>query len=433
MSETNDRGQAAGDPAEGEIIRLAEDIVAIAAQNGGAPSGASDAYEPKADGGDADGGADRGGADGAAQGQDDASAGIPGLPEGAQVRIVAEHRDEYAAWGAEHEVRDSSAIPMSLPGTEQPIPVTIPILLAPGVKVVYTTRLGGVSGGDYASLNLGGRGGDDPAAIEANRTALAGELHLPLSIVGQVHSARVFDADALGADVLPDGPNAPFGYDQSGSALADGGAAPRLEADAQVTTRDDLALGIFAADCLPVLLADSEAGVIGACHCGRRGLQHGVVGATIDAMEAKGASRERIVATLGPCICGDCYEVGERIADDFAMQFPGSWTLSRFGGPGIDIAAAARASLAAAGVTADRLVNSAGRVNAATQYLDSDAELDALCAADGEGPATLAERLGGLRRSLCTLENPLWYSHRRAQLAGKEHEGRMLALVYFER
>ena len=400
MSEMNDHGQAAGGDDGDEAIRLAENIVAIAAQNGAV---------------------------------NDAGTVAGGLPEGADVRIIAEHPDEFSAWNAEHEVRDSNSIPTSLPGTDQPVPVTIPILLAPGVKVVYTTRLGGVSGGDYASLNLGGRGGDDPAAIEANRVALAREIGRPLSIVGQVHSARVFDADTLDDVMEAGGPNAAFGYDQSGTTLKDGGVAARLESDAQVTTREDLALGIFAADCLPVLLADAEAGVIAACHCGRRGLQHGVIGTTIDAMEAKGAMRGRIVATLGPCICGDCYEVGDRIADDFDTQFPGTWTLTRFGGPGIDIAAAAKAALAAAGVGADRLVASSGRVNAATQYLEADAELDALCAADGEGPATLAERIGALRRSMCTVENPLWYSHRRAFLAGKEREGRMLALVYFER
>ena len=66
-------------------------------------------------------------------------------------------------------------------------------------------------------------------------------------------------------------------------------------------------LGMFAADCLPVLLGDPVTGIIGAAHCGRRGLERGVIGATVDLMKSKGADPANIVATLGPRICGDCY------------------------------------------------------------------------------------------------------------------------------
>ena len=183
---------------------------------------------------------------------------------------------------------------------------------------------------------------------------------------------------------------------------------------------------------LPVLLADAEAGVIGVAHCGRRGLQQGVIGETVRMMTGKGASVERMVATLGPCICGDCYEVGESIAAEFDARFPGTATTTRFGGPGIDIAAAALQELAAAGITDDRIVESRPRVAAATQYLSEDDELAALCRTDGEGEPELAARIDGVRHSLCTLENPLWYSHRRAALADKSGEGRMLALIVRE-
>ena len=228
--------------------------------------------------------------------------------------------------------------------------------------------------------------------------------------------------------------NTPFGFDVSGTpceVTADGEAqaATVVEADGQVTSRAGVALGMFAADCLPVLMADAQAGVIGAAHCGRKGLQRGIIGATIDAMVAKGAAPERIAATLGPCICGDCYEVGDAIADEFDAQFPGTFTLTRFGGPGIDIAKAARMELAKAGVPADSIVDSRPRVNAASQYLYEDEELASLCAADGEGEPALADRWSTVRHSMCTLENPLWYSHRRASLAGKTHEGRLLALI----
>ncbi|MBT1166026.1 polyphenol oxidase family protein [Bifidobacterium simiarum] len=306
----------------------------------------------------------------------------------------------------------------------RPVPVTIPIPLAPGIKVVYTTRLGGVSQGDYAALNLGGRGGDDPAAIEANRTALAEEIGAKLSLVGQVHSAKAVDVDDLYRD------NAPYGFDASGTQIDEERAAQRIEADGQVTTRKGVALGMFAADCLPVLFADPVAGVIGAAHCGRRGLQRGVIEETVDLMVKKGAKRENIVATLGPRICGECYEVGDEIAEDFQKRFPLTKTTTRFGGAGIDIAEAAMIDLAFAGV--NQVADSMRRVNAATQYLAEDAELADLCRADNEGDPELHERIGAIRHSLCTLENPLWFSHRRATLSHKEHEGRLLALVVRE-
>ena len=317
-------------------------------------------------------------------------------------------------------ILDSNAIdPTDVDGN--PIPVTIPIMLAPGVE------------GDYAHCNLGGKSGDDPNHVLANRVALSNAIDAKLSLVSQVHSGVAVDVDEL--FVM----NRPFGFDVSGgkgeTAQQVGETADEpavVEADGQVTAQKNVALGMFAADCLPVLMADPEAGVIGAAHCGRRGLQKGVIGATIEKMVSKGAQPERIVATLGPCICGDCYEVGGDIADEFDAQFPGTFTLSRFGQPGIDIAAAALQELAKAGVPADNIVSSRPRVNAATQYLSEDEELAGICAADGEGDPKLSERFNKIRRSLCTLENPLWFSHRRASLAKKQHEGRMLALIVRE-
>ncbi|MBT1173960.1 laccase domain-containing protein [Bifidobacterium sp. LC6] len=317
------------------------------------------------------------------------------------------------------EILDSSAM-SSTDRNGRPIPVTIPIALAPGVTVVYTTRLGGLSTGDYGHLNLGGKSGDDPEAVLSNRIALSEAIHAPLSLVSQVHSGIAIDIDEPGHES-----NADFGFDASGTH----GATPStvIEADGQVTSRKDIALGMFAADCLPVLMADPETGIIGAAHCGRRGLERGVIGATVELMQRKGADPSRIIATLGPRICGDCYEVGDEIADTFIKRFPLTKTQTRFGGAGIDIAEAAMIDLAFAGV--HQVVDSMPRVHAATEYLEEDAELAELCRTDGEGPAELAERIGAISRSMCTLENPLWYSHRRAALAGKAHEGRMLALI----
>lgn len=291
---------------------------------------------------------------------------------------------------------------------EQMMPVTIPLVLAPGVEVRFTTRLGGASQGDWAFCNLGSKVGDDPAHVAANMEGLAHVMGAPLRLIHQVHSAIAVDADEL-AD------NAVDSY--------------HVDADAQVSARTGMPLGIFGADCLPVLYADPDSGVIAASHCGRRGLQRGVVHACVQKMIEKGADRTRISAMLGPCICGTCYEVGDEIAQEFNAQFPGTATVTRFGGAGIDIAAAARQALAAEGIEDERIVSAVPRVAAATSYLKDDAELQQLCMQDNEGDPALAERLGAMDRCLCTVENPLWYSHRRAFLSHKEHEGRFLAVI----
>lgn len=327
-------------------------------------------------------------------------------------------------------ILDSSAI-QPLDDQGNPIPVTIPIALTPNITVVYTTRLGGVSENEWAHFNLGGKGGDVPDHVRANRDALAHELHAKLSIINQVHSGTAIDIDEHFME------NTSFGFDASGTEqqpIVDDvegmqGAVQIIEGDAQVTAQSGIALGVFAADCLPVLLADPVTGIIAAAHCGRKGLMEGVIGSTIDMMVSKGAARNHIVATLGPAICGDCYETGDAIADEFDAKFPGTFTLTRFGGPGVDLNKAALMELTAAGVSEDHIFSSQPRVNAATQYLDDDPELKQLCREDNEGDPELAERLKHIRRSMCTLENPLWFSHRRAQLAHKQHEGRMLALI----
>lgn len=337
-------------------------------------------------------------------------------------------------------ILDSSAIePTDDEGN--PIPVTIPVVLSPGITVIYTTRLGGVSAEEWAHFNLGGKSGDDPVAVERNREALADELHVKLSLIDQVHSGKSVDIDEVYTE------NKSFGFDASGSHTEAQAKAKRagepvvddvesenaevqvIEGDAQVTCRKDIAIGVFAADCLPVLFADPQAGVVAAAHCGRKGLQRNVIAATVDMMVKKGASKENIVATLGPAICGDCYEVGDQIADEFDAQFPGTFTLTRFGGPGIDLNKAALMELHQAGIKDDRIFSSQPRVNATTQYLSQDAELEELCREDNEGDPALEERIKGIRYSMCTLENPLWFSHRRAELAHKRHEGRMLALI----
>jgi YfiH family protein len=165
----------------------------------------------------------------------------------------------------------------------------------------FLGRRGGVSVGDLAGLNVGYGSSDDRAAIDENRRrAVAAVLTgAALATVHQVHSPIVVHAEqAWPQDVRP-------------------------KADAMVTDRPNVLLGILTADCAPVLFADSEAGVIGAAHAGWRGAIAGVTDATITAMEQIGARRERIRAAIGPCIAQPSYEVDEEfrarfLADDAA-------------------------------------------------------------------------------------------------------------------
>ena len=152
------------------------------------------------------------------------------------------------------EILDSNSI-SSTDKAGRPIPVTIPIALAPGIKVVYTTRLGGLSAGDYGNLNLGGKSGDEPEAVLSNRIALAEAVQARLSLVSQVHSGVAVDVDD--SFII----NTPFGFDVSGT-HGETDTPHVIEADGQVTAQSGIALGMFAADCLPVLLrfwsADEE-------------------------------------------------------------------------------------------------------------------------------------------------------------------------------
>lgn len=165
-----------------------------------------------------------------------------------------------------------------------------------GVPHGFLTRRGGVSRGLYASLNCG-RGSDDVReAVERNRRLAAQVVGgRPIATRSQVHSARVVVVRA-----------------------AEGGE----EADGLVTDRDDLVLGVLTADCAPVLLADREAGVVGAAHAGWKGALGGVVEATVAAMEGLGARPARIAAAVGPCIGPAAYEVGPEFEQRLLEEDP---------------------------------------------------------------------------------------------------------------
>ena len=169
-----------------------------------------------------------------------------------------------------------------------------------GVAHGFLGRTGGVSTGIHAGLNVGIGSDDDAAAVAENRR-LASEAVLPgaaLVTLYQTHSADCVTVRSPFEERL------------------------RPRADALVTDRPGLALGILTADCAPVLLADQAAGVVGAAHAGWKGAIGGVTDATILAMEALGAKRDRIAAAIGPCIARASYEVDDAFARRFEAHDP---------------------------------------------------------------------------------------------------------------
>jgi hypothetical protein len=115
-----------------------------------------------------------------------------------------------------------------------------------------------------------------------------------------------------------------------------------------VTAEPEVTLGVRAADCVPVLLADAESGVIGACHCGRPGVVAGIVPATVAAMRTLGASS--ITAWVGPHVCGRCYEVPQELQDAVAAVEPVTRVTTSWGTPSLDVGAGVVAQLEREGV-----------------------------------------------------------------------------------
>lgn len=212
--------------------------------------------------------------------------------------------------------------------------MSAPFVTAPtldGIAHGFFGRRGGVSTGDLASLNCGLGSGDDPELIAENRHRVADAVLPGAALTGvyQVHGNRcviVDDSTDLSA---------------------------RPEADALATRSPGIILGILTADCVPVLFADREAGVIGAAHAGWKGAIAGITDATLTAMESLGAKRANIAAAIGPCIGRASYEVDDGFVQRFAADDPANERFFAAGKPGhamFDIAAYVAARLAAAGV-----------------------------------------------------------------------------------
>jgi len=223
------------------------------------------------------------------------------------------------------------------------------------VRRVVSTRAGGRSTGDFTSFNLSSGVGDDRVAVASNRRRLSTELGVPVVFLDQVHGTRVAMVDVVPRSGEPDRPGT----------------------DAAVTALPGVGLAVLAADCVPVLLADPGAGVVGVAHAGRVGAAAGVLPATVAAMEALGARVGAVEVLLGPAVCGGCYEVPAAMRAQVDAVLPGSGVRTRRGTPGLDLRAGLHRQLTALGVA----------------------------------------RIGGDPR--CTLEDRDLYSHRRDRRTGR--------------
>lgn len=167
----------------------------------------------------------------------------------------------------------------------------------------FFTSIGGISTGVYKSLNCGFGSADDPMCIEENRRRVAAGLG--------------FSSDQL------------FGLAQNHSNVAvslsdfqSSSNISRPNADAIVSIKQDAALAILTADCVPVLLADRENGVVGAAHAGWRGAMSGILNSAISKMCDNGAKLPRIEAVIGPAIAKDSYQVGNDCRQEIIAHHP---------------------------------------------------------------------------------------------------------------
>jgi len=190
----------------------------------------------------------------------------------------------------------------------------------------FTGRAGGVSVGQYASLNPAAHVGDEPAAVSENRRRIAAMVGAPLAIMGPVHGAAV-------------------------AVVEEPTDEPIAGVDALVTTRPEVALMAFAADCVPVILIDETAGCVAAIHAGWPGVRDGVVFAALAALEQQGAVATSTTAILGPSICGLCYAVPQDRFDAVTAVAPRAASTARDGQVSLDLRVGLSALLKDRGVT----------------------------------------------------------------------------------
>ena len=193
------------------------------------------------------------------------------------------------------------------------------------VRAFVTTRHGGVSAGEYASLNLGTRGGDDPRNVASNRLVVRDHLPSTPRWMAQVHGTAVCDLDAIGdIDVAT--------------------------ADAAVTGKPGTVGAVLTADCMPLFVADRGGTRVGVAHAGWRGMAAGVIE---NAVSSLGVDPREVIAWMGPTIGPTAFEVGPEVREAFVAADPGAHAAFAPHVPGkfmADLYALARQRLARAGV-----------------------------------------------------------------------------------
>jgi len=222
------------------------------------------------------------------------------------------------------------------------------LLARSGCHHGFTTRVGGVSSGPFAELNLSAKWPEEARNVDANHDRLArwaGFDRSQLYLARQVHGAQ-------GVRVTDQPP----------------AAVRTMEADYLFTDRPGITVGVITADCVPVLLADPGRPAVAAAHAGWRGLVAGVIGAAVGSLGQLGSRPHDLVAGLGPCIGPCCFEVGPEVVEAFLHAFgadpdivvPAGTGPTPFPKPHVDLWRAARAALIQAGIDASRIADPPG-------------------------------------------------------------------------
>jgi YfiH family protein len=213
------------------------------------------------------------------------------------------------------------------------------------VDVAFTDRHGGVSAPPYDSLDLSVSATDRAAEVAANLARVAAAFGVGgFQLMRQVHGTQVVVVgpdDERRSDHAVPPPAAATTPATTPAAATPSPALPQC--DAMVTATPGLALCVRVGDCVPVVLADADRGVVGVAHAGRHGVAAGIVPEVVAAMRRLGA--DRVTGWVGPHVCGGCYEVPEEMRAEVAQRVPTAYAVTTWGTPSLDLGAAVQTQL----------------------------------------------------------------------------------------